>query len=169
MNGYRKHHSGTYNGFTLLEVVVIIAVVGIILMGIIFAIGQAISSKTGTQVTTGQAYVGTFTTPPPKVLTVPAPVVFNVVTKEYRQVGAAPPVISGPATPLRGASITFRLSTADASVDGGAIKVVTTDAAGNARVNLLPVRDGSDELYVNFRHGVVTADEPPVGFEVDVP
>ncbi|MGD0966963.1 MAG: hypothetical protein ABR949_01650 [Candidatus Aquilonibacter sp.] len=67
--------------------------------------------------------------------------------------------------PYPGAIVTFSLTGPDATVDGAATKVVTTDANGEASVVLAPVQNGKDTLNLHLKAGLKEGDETPINFE----
>jgi hypothetical protein len=170
MTNFRpKSRRASESGITVLELVAF-GIVFLIILGALFLLTARVTSVlTGRGPTTGTAYVGSYTTPPPQTLTAPTQVVYTIVQRQFQIVGAGPPTIFGNPTPFAGATLTFTVVGGNATVNGGTTATVTTDANGNATVTLAPVRDGSDSLTLTLTIGTNTAIEDAVQFEVDAP
>jgi hypothetical protein len=157
------------SGLTFVEFVIALGIVLVVALAFAYLLRDLILAKRS-GVLTGTVVDGSYTTPPPATLTGPAQVVYTVLQKPYQQAAGGPVLAGGRGMPFPGVMVTFSLKTDDATVNGGAVKVVTTDANGNATITLTPVQDGSDVLNValttpNGGGGL----EDPVPFEVDAP
>ena len=136
----------------LLGVIVIIGMLGVFVLLVLYWVYRILGKKINAQLDSD------YKTKPGQTVSAPMTITYNVkVTYTQRGVQKT--------DPLRGAEVTFSLTTGDATVDGAMQKVVLTDGNGDASVVLAPVRNGHNTLKLHVAAGGKEGDEAPLNFE----
>jgi hypothetical protein len=134
-------------------VIILIAFLGLVLLGALFAAYAYLSSHAGQSTSSVHEVSGSLTSPSPFPATVSSPVTltYTVTGRDGQQTGAGPAVFAGAPKPEPNAQVTFILSDGDASVGGQQKVTVVTNAAGIATAVLAPVKTGSDTLRMHLK------------------